>query len=105
GSIQFLGRIDNQVKISGHRIEPGEVESAIAEHPAVRQVAVVPHDFGGGDKRGDKRLVAYVRCDDPAGVTLAALHDLLRTSLPEYLLPAALVLLPEFPRTTSGKVD
>ena len=50
-------------------------------------------------------FVAYIRCDDPSGVTLAALHDLLRTTLPDYLLPAALVVLPEFPLTTSGKVD
>ncbi len=101
GTIQFVGRIDNQVKISGHRIEPGEIEAAIAEYPGVNHVVVVAHSFD----IGDKRLIAYVSTDDGNPIDTAALQNALRPRLPDYMLPAAVISLPELPLTTSGKVD
>ncbi|WNZ58795.1 amino acid adenylation domain-containing protein [Myxococcus sp. MxC21-1] len=97
GSIEFLGRADDQVKIRGFRVEPGEIERALCAHPDVRDAAVIVD----GDATREKRLVAYVV---PETVPLAELPDFLAKDLPEYMVPALFVPLPELPRTPSGKV-
>jgi len=100
GDLDILGRSDDQVKVRGYRIEPGEIEDALTAHPAIAQacVAARPDD-------GDTRLVGYVVAHD--GVT-ALEHELrawLMTRLPAHLVPSAFVVLPELPLTASGKVD
>jgi aspartate racemase len=99
GTIEFMGRQDNQVKLRGFRVELGEIESALAQHPRVRDVAVVMR----AARAGDKRLVAYVVTDELT--TPRELRELLRSKLPEYMVPAAFVLLGRLPLTANGKVD
>jgi acyl-CoA synthetase (AMP-forming)/AMP-acid ligase II len=98
GRLEFAGRDDFQVKLRGFRIEPGEIEARLAEHPAVREAAVGARD----DAAGGKRLVAWFVGD---GVSAEALRAHLAASLPGYMVPAAYVRLSELPRTTTGKVD
>jgi amino acid adenylation domain-containing protein len=102
GQIEFLGRLDHQVKVRGYRIELGEVESALRSHPAVREAAVAAH----AGTAGASRLVAYV-VGDPEGEPLAAetLRHHLKERLPEYMVPSAFVTLAALPRTPGGKVD
>ncbi len=99
GDIEFLGRRDHQVKVRGFRIELGEIEAAIAAHPRVRDVVAVARE----DVPGDKRIVAYVVPD--GGDLPADLKPSLRTRLPEFMIPAAFVLLQALPLTPNGKVD
>ncbi|HEX2223348.1 MAG TPA: amino acid adenylation domain-containing protein, partial [Thermoanaerobaculia bacterium] len=99
GDLEFLGRADHQVKVRGHRIEPGEVEAALAGHPAVAQAVVGVKEHGPGDRR----LVAWVVLRGKAGP--AELRDFLRERLPDPLVPSALLIVPELPLTPSGKVD
>jgi amino acid adenylation domain-containing protein len=101
GTIEHLGRLDFQVKLRGFRIELGEIENGIAQHPAVREVAVVARE----DVPGKKRLVAYLVAAEPAAGLIEKLRVLLRASLPEYMVPAQFVLLEALPRTQNGKVD
>ena len=101
GNIEFGGRLDDQVKIRGYRIEPGEVETALGQHPAVRESVVVAHENG----RGDKRLVAYVVPGEEAPPTVTALRGFLKSRLPEHMVPSAFVLLDALPLTPNGKVD
>ena len=100
GALEFLGRADHQLKVRGHRIEPGEIEAALHRHPAVREAVVVAWN---GDERG-VRLVAYVGADEGA-VTEDALAAHLGELLPEYMVPSIFVLLPALPRTPNGKTD
>jgi amino acid adenylation domain-containing protein len=99
GTLEFLGRQDTQVKLRGFRVELGEVESTLARHPRVRDVAVVVRPGAGGDKR----LVAYLVPD--GALAARDLRDLLRAKLPEYMVPSAFVLLEQLPLTPNGKVD
>ncbi|HYY43190.1 MAG TPA: amino acid adenylation domain-containing protein, partial [Pyrinomonadaceae bacterium] len=101
GRLEYLGRVDNQVKIRGFRIEIGEVEAVIKQHGAVKQAVVNAHE----DAAGRKRLVAYVVAKQGAACTPTALRDFLKEQLPEYMIPAAFVLLTALPLTPSGKVD
>jgi amino acid adenylation domain-containing protein len=100
GQIEYLGRIDNQVKIRGFRIELGEIESTLEQHPTVRQAIVIPHEA----VPGDMRLVAYVVGQTELPV-VSQLRSALRQHLPEYMIPAAFMVLSQFPLTPSGKVD
>ncbi|OLF16235.1 non-ribosomal peptide synthetase [Actinophytocola xanthii] len=95
GDLDYLGRADDQVKIRGHRVEPGEVAAALLAHPDVREAVVVPRAAGD-----HLRLVGYVVGGDPAELT-----EHLRATLPDYLVPAALVPLAALPTTPNGKVD
>ncbi len=97
GGLTFLGRLDDQVKLRGFRIEPDEVTAVLREHPAVRDAAVVVRDDAGGP-----RLVAYAVGDEPRPEPLVAY---LAARLPAYLVPSAVVALDELPLTPSGKVD
>ncbi|MEQ4724231.1 amino acid adenylation domain-containing protein [Nonomuraea sp. B19D2] len=101
GVLEFRGRVDRQIKVRGHRVEPEEVESALLAHPDVRVAAVVHRPVGA---TGEPGLVAYVVLSD-SGRGDAGLGDHLRERLPSYLMPAAIVTLAELPRTSSGKLD
>ncbi|MEV5593205.1 amino acid adenylation domain-containing protein [Streptomyces sp. NPDC052496] len=103
GDLEFVGRADDQVKVRGHRIEPGEVEQALAAHPAVRQAAVAARP----DRTGDLRLTGYVvPAEDAARQTLAAeLRRDLLARLPEHLVPSVITVLDALPLTPNGKVD
>ncbi|SDM34587.1 non-ribosomal peptide synthetase [Allokutzneria albata] len=99
GAIEFIGRNDDQVKIRGHRIEPGEVQAALSALPGVVQAAVVAHPDG----TGGKRLTAYVVSSEPGDT--ASVRERLSTTLPDFMLPSAVVFLDRLPLTTNGKVD
>ncbi len=102
GSLEFQGRLDQQVKVRGYRIEIGEIESALASHPSVLESAVTVH----GDEAGGQRLIAYVSARRGAGLPTAALLSRhLKDRLPEYMVPSAFVLLPALPHTPSDKID
>jgi amino acid adenylation domain-containing protein len=101
GELEFLGRRDHQVKIAGHRVEPGEVEQVLGAHPEVNQAAVVARE----DVAGHKRLVAYVSLRDGAGADPEVLPHHLAERLPAYMLPASIEVLPELPLTERGKID
>jgi len=100
GNIEFLGRVDDQVKVRGFRIEPAEVQVVLGQHPAVRDVVVVARE----DTPGEKRLVAYLLPDEEAP-DISDLRSFMRERLPEYMVPSAFVFLDAFPMTSSGKVD
>ncbi|XDO64206.1 non-ribosomal peptide synthetase [Streptomyces sp. RLB1-33] len=101
GLLEYVGRSDDQVKIRGFRIEPGEVEAALAGLPEVRRCAVVVRE----DAPGDKRLVAYAVPAPGADLDPARLRTRLSASLPDHLVPSAIVPLPDLPLTPNGKLD
>ncbi len=101
GTIEFLGRTDQQVKVRGFRIEPGEIEARLAQHPALREVAVVARQTPAGEQR----LVAYIVAREEPAPGIAELRDFLGRHLPEYMIPALFVTLPALPLTPSGKID
>ena len=102
GSLEFLGRLDNQVKLRGFRIELGEIEAELRAHPGVDQCIVVAR----ADQAGDKRLVAYLVPLGQHG-TLGAeqWREFLKEKLPDYMVPAAFVILEKLPLTPNGKID
>ncbi|WP_164018466.1 MupA/Atu3671 family FMN-dependent luciferase-like monooxygenase [Pyxidicoccus trucidator] len=101
GMVEFIGRLDHQVKVRGFRIELGEIEARLGEHPAVRETVVVVRE----DIPGDKRLVAYLIAKPGEPPAADALRDFLRSRLPEYMVPQAFVTLSTFPQTPNKKVD
>jgi len=102
GTLDFLGRTDRQVKIQGYRVEPSEIEAVLIRRPEVRQAAVIVQSEAG---RGS-RLLAYIAVsgDETAGLG-SRLREELRDELPAYMVPAAIVVLPELPLNRNGKVD
>jgi amino acid adenylation domain-containing protein len=102
GCLEFLGRIDHQVKIRGLRIELAEIEAALVGHAGVREAVVVARE----DESGDRRLVAYVVGSFDAGASaVGRLRSHLQRSLPEYMVPAAWVFLDALPLNPNGKID
>ena len=101
GEIEFAGRTDNQVKISGQRIEPGEIEVALGDHPVVREAVVVARNH----IPGERGLVAYVVTQRRASASVSELREHLRQRLPQYMQPAAFVMLDKMPLTPNGKID
>jgi hypothetical protein len=98
GDVEYIGRADQQVKVRGYRIELGEIDAVLRAHPAVTDAAVLVERDGAGEPR----LLAYVV---GAGVDDAALRAHARARLPDYMLPAAIAVLPELPLTLNGKLD
>ncbi|MGE5363419.1 MAG: amino acid adenylation domain-containing protein [Bacteroidota bacterium] len=122
GNIEFLGRIDNQVKIRGFRIELGEIESALTSHPCIKEAVVISRE----DESGDKKLVAYIVPSNDNGnirntedftpgiqqqvkpsspLPAGELRTFLKSSLPDYMLPAAFVFMETLPLTPNGKIN
>ena len=100
GTIEFLGRIDHQVKVRGHRIELGEIEAILAAHPDVKSAAVITVDM-----REDKRIVAYLVGKDGQALDQGDLKAFVGRQLPDYMVPSAFVCLEQMPLTPSGKIN
>jgi amino acid adenylation domain-containing protein len=100
GELEFLGRVDHQVKVRGFRIEPGEIEAALAEHPGVGDCAVLAREDGG-----ERRLVAWMTGRGGPAPDAAALRAHLRARVPEHMVPAFFVAMDRLPLTPNGKVD
>src|SRR5207253_1234751 len=113
GTLEYLGRLDYQVKVRGYRIEPGEIEGVLTQHPAVKAAVVVARR----DPERGTSLAAYVVANDDhvaheRGESLEDASQLVRTltgylsaTLPDYMVPASITVLPAFPLAASGKVD
>ena len=102
GNIEYLGRLDYQVKLRGFRIELGEIEAVLEEHPAVRQAVVMDRT----DQNNSKYLVAYLTADDQTtGVDVAGVRAFVKQRLPEYMVPALFMVLETLPLTPNGKLD
>jgi amino acid adenylation domain-containing protein len=101
GALSFIGRSDDQLKIRGHRVEPGELQARLRAHPGMADAVVV----GGDDGRGGPALWAYVVWEGRAPVDVAALRNALQQELPPYLLPEAIVPLAALPLNANGKLD
>jgi amino acid adenylation domain-containing protein len=101
GQIEFLGRVDNQVKVRGFRIELEEIEAVLRTHPKVKETVVLARS----DNAGERRLAAYVVCNNDHAPTASEWRTFLASKLPDYMVPAAFVLLDKLPLNSSGKVD
>ena len=100
-NIEFLGRVDHQVKINGYRIEPGEIEVALRQHPLIKETLVFPRE----DASGKTRLVVYLVPHEEHELDTSDFPIFLRKQLPEYMVPSAFVLLKTIPLTANGKID
>ncbi len=101
GTLDYLGRNDFQIKLRGYRVEPGEVEAQLLLHRLIKDAVVIARD----DPTGQKRLVAYVTCRKEERPSIEQLRAHLKTTLPDHMVPSAIVLLEELPQTPSGKLD
>jgi amino acid adenylation domain-containing protein len=102
GNIEFIGRVDNQVKIRGHRVELAEIEVALNKHPAVKESVVVAREREWSE---EKELVGYVVPNQDSPVSVSELRSLLSQKLPDFMIPSAFVFLNALPLTINGKVD
>jgi thioesterase domain-containing protein/acyl carrier protein len=101
GTLEFLGRIDDQVKVRGYRVELGEIEASLADHSGVKSCVVLARE----DEPGDKQLVGYVVPRENQSPTVEELRQFLRQRLPDYMVPALFVFLKSFSLTPNGKID
>ncbi|MHB1327790.1 MAG: MupA/Atu3671 family FMN-dependent luciferase-like monooxygenase, partial [Gemmatimonadales bacterium] len=101
GQLEFLGRLDHQVKIRGHRIELGEIEAIVEQHPTVREAVVIARE----DVPGDKRIVAYVVARAGQRPDATEIRQAVGARLPEYMIPSHVVVLERLPRTPNLKID
>lgn len=101
GRLEFLGRIDHQVKVRGFRIELGEIETVLAAHAGVREALVLARE----DRSGELQLVAYVVCQRKSPPEGSALRDWLKQRLPAYMVPSLFLMIKKMPRTATGKID
>jgi amino acid adenylation domain-containing protein len=101
GTIEFLGRIDRQVKVRGFRIELGEIEALLTQQPLVRESLAI--DLA--DANGDSQLIAYIIPESGSQPTIRSLRRALEQRVPKYMVPAGFVLLPSFPLNANGKID
>jgi len=100
GTLEYLSRADHQIKLHGHRVEPAEIETVLRDHPGVRDAVVVLR----ADDRSRPYLAGYL-VPAAAPVAAAELRSFLRSRLPEYMVPASIAAVPEFPQTPNGKID
>jgi acyl-coenzyme A synthetase/AMP-(fatty) acid ligase len=105
GNIEFIGRVDRQVKLRGFRIELGEIEAGLSHHPSVREAAVLLQE----NEPGNQGLVAYIVSHSKLSVQdsqlIESLRSFLKEKLPEYMIPSAFVVLKPLPLTPNGKID
>ncbi|MBE7384657.1 MAG: amino acid adenylation domain-containing protein [Leptolyngbya sp. SIO1E4] len=101
GNVKFLGRIDHQVKVRGFRIELEEIEAALLQYPEINEALVIVRE----DHPDDKRIVAYLVCNQEQIPTVNQLQNFLKKKLPNYMIPSAFVVLDTIPLTPNGKVD
>jgi amino acid adenylation domain-containing protein len=101
GEIEFVGRVDQQVKVRGFRIELGEIETVLSRHPGLREAVVVARE----DVSGAKRLIAYVVAREEPPPATSELRNYLKRTVPDYMVPSAFVVLEALPLTATGKVD
>ncbi|MGD2183146.1 amino acid adenylation domain-containing protein [Lusitaniella coriacea LEGE 07167] len=101
GNIEFLGRIDRQVKIRGFRVELGEIEAILCEYSSVQEAVVIAAE----EASGTQRLVGYIVSEERQEPEISELRDFVLEKLPDYMIPAAFVLLDSLPLTPSGKID
>jgi amino acid adenylation domain-containing protein len=100
GSLVYRGRVDRQIKLHGFRIEPGEVETALCEHAMIRDAVVIEATL-----HGEQQLIAYLESSDGASVSLPELRTHIAQSLPRYMVPTQLIVVPKLPRGAHGKID
>jgi amino acid adenylation domain-containing protein/non-ribosomal peptide synthase protein (TIGR01720 family) len=100
GNLEYIGRIDNQVKLRGFRIELGEIESVLSQHQAVKETVVILYESDD-----NKQLVAYLTTDSESNDLVASLKALLKASLPDYMVPSQFIVLDKLPLTPNGKID
>jgi amino acid adenylation domain-containing protein len=101
GEVEFLGRVDEQIKIRGFRVEPGEIISVLNSYPGIQASAVFPLD----EENGERRLAAYVVCAPGVPIAPASLREALSRRLPDYMVPSIFRKVPSLPLTRNGKVD
>ncbi|HVI73135.1 MAG TPA: condensation domain-containing protein, partial [Pyrinomonadaceae bacterium] len=101
GELEFVGRVDEQVKVRGYRIELGEVETVLRSHPAVSSCVVIARD----EKGGERRLLAYLVSSEQPAPSVTQLRSFMGEKLPEYMIPSVFIELEELPLTANGKVD
>ena len=100
GNLEFIGRVDNQVKLRGYRIELGEIESVLLSYPAIKSAAVILHPL-----TNSFQLVAYLVPNPASKLNFAEIKDFMQSRLPDYMVPAGFVIIDELPKTPSGKID